>query len=649
MAAAATTLGLAERLPFDNRIEPGSVNILPATLPVTKIPDNVDARQVAADVVKAVSDAWTAKDYEGVARLFTAQGAWRDHLGLSWGLRTLQGADQITAYLQADGHGAALTSFTLDESVPHRAPTVDKLDVHGASPCIVFFTTFTTTVGTGRGVVRVVHEDDGVWRIVTFYTSLETIKGCEEPLGPRRPLGASHGGGRNMKNWAEQRAEDAHFEQGEPTVLIIGAGQGGLTAAARLKMLQVPTLVVDREDRVGDNWRRRYRQLVLHDPVWFDHLPYLPFPPSWPVFTPKDKLADFFEAYVRLLELNVWTQTEIVALRYDAARKRYDVTVERRLATTEGGGGGKKETRTFHPRHIIQATGHSGKMNMPAVPGLDRFKGRLCHSSEFPGADPQPENSRNAPTKKRAVVVGSCNSGHDIAQDLYENGYDVTMVQRSSTCVVSSEAVATIGIGGHYSEAVQARLPCEDADLLNHSLPTPFTKANHVQVTEKCIAHDAQLLTQLEQAGFRLDRGVDGSGLLVKYPQRGGGYYIDVGASQLIIEGKIKIKSGQGVAEVLADGLRLADGTVLPADEIVFATGFQNMRTQTRVLFGDALADKCTDVWGYNAEGEIRTMWQRSGQPGYWFMGGNLALARYYGRFLALQIKAQEEGLTAYD
>ena len=84
-----------------------------------------------------------------------------------------------------------------------------------------------------------------------------------------------------------------------------------MTAAARLKMLKVDTLVVDREERVGDNWRQRYHQLVLHDPVWYDHMPYLPFPPDWPIYTPKDKLADFFETYVKFRELNVWTQTEI--------------------------------------------------------------------------------------------------------------------------------------------------------------------------------------------------------------------------------------------------------------------------------------------------------------------------------------------------
>jgi len=415
---------------------------------------------------------------------------------------------------------------------------------------------------------------------------------------------------------------------------LIGAGQGGLTSAARLKMLNVPTLVIDQEARVGDNWRQRYRQLVLHDPIWFDHMPYMEFPAHWPIFTPKDKLADFFEAYVSLLELNVWTTTRMVASSWDNSKKHWNITLERQVGETI-------ERRTLHPRHIIQATGHSGKKNMPAIKGTETFRGKLCHSSEFPGAQ-QGANNR------RAVVVGSCNSGHDIAQDLCENGYEVTMVQRSSTCVVSSKSISEIGLGSLYSEAIQAKIPVDDADLILWSIPTPLSKALQVQVTQVCIDNDRTLLDGLEKAGFSLDKGPDGSGLFYKYFQRGGGYYIDVGASQLVIEGRIKIKSGHEIVEVTPEGLIFSDGSRLEADEIIFATGYQNMRSQTSVLFGDEIADKCHSVWGFDKEGEFKTMWRRSGHPGFWYMGGNLALSRYFGRFLALQIKALEEGLTSY-
>ena len=412
-----------------------------------------------------------------------------------------------------------------------------------------------------------------------------------------------------------------------------GAGQGGLTAAARLKMLNVDSLIVDSELRIGDNWRQRYHQLVLHDPVWFDHMPYLPFPSNWPIFTPKDKLADFFETYVKLLELNVWTRTEVISSSWDDAKKQWTVVLER---TKEDG---TTETRTLHPRHVIQATGHSGKKKLPIFKGTENFKGdRMCHSSEFAGADPKSKG-------KKAVVVGSCNSGHDIAQDFFEKGYDVTMVQRSSTCVVSSQAITAIGLKGLYEEGGP---PTEDADLYLWSIPPPLFKTQQVKVTKVMNQNDAKTIEGLEKAGFKVDMGPMDAGLMIKYFQRGGGYYIDVGASQLIIDGKVKVKQGQEISEILPHGLRFADGSELEADEIVFATGYQNMRTQARIIFGDKVADRVGDVWGFDDEGEFRTIWRRSGHPGFWFMGGNLALCRYYSRLLALQIKALEEGLTTY-
>lgn len=396
-------------------------------------------------------------------------------------------------------------------------------------------------------------------------------------------------------------------------------------------MLGVNALIVDKNKRVGDNWRGRYHQLVLHDPVWYDHMPYLPFPPNWPVFTPKDKLAGWFEFYAQAMELNVWMTTTLAQTpQYDDATQKWTVVLDRTRPD------GTSETRTFSPRHIIQATGHSGKKNFPLIKGIESFKGHvLCHSSEFPGARPNGNG-------KKAVVVGCCNSAHDICHDFYEQGYDVTMVQRSSTHVVTSKAITDIALKALFSEASP---PHDDADLILHGIPQTVLKAIQQQVTALNASHDKPLLDGLAEAGFKLDNGPSGSGLFFKYFQRGGGYYIDVGASQLIADKKIKVKQGQEIAEVFARGLRFADGSELEADEIVFATGYQNMRTQAREMYGDALADRVKDVWGLNDEGEFRTMWQNSGHPGFWFHGGNMALCRYYSRLLALQIKGLEAGL----
>lgn len=612
------------------RPELGSVNIPLGEYPATSTNTSVDANQVAIDIVAKLNDALSRKDYGAIASLFlTDKGYWRDHLALTWELRTLKGSEIIKEYL--DTSMVRLTNVQVSKSPDYRSPKFGPIDAWGDVNGISFFINFETEVGRGEGKVNLA-EHDGQWKIFTIFTLLQELKGYEEPIHHRREKGVKHGGDPARKNWAELR--EVEQEQIDPKVLIIGAGQGGLMASARLKMLNIPSLMVDQHERVGDNWRKRYKQLVLHDPVWYDHMPYIPFPPHWPIFTPKDKLADFFEAYVSLLELNVWTSTSLKSTSWDASKKRWTVTVERRKTN------GSVQSRTLHPKHIIQATGHSGKKNLPDIGGMAEFKGdRLCHSSEHPGASPDSKG-------KKAVVVGCCNSGHDIAQDFFEKGYDVTIVQRSSTCVLSSEAVVDIGNKGLYDEDAP---PVDDADIMLWSMPSELLKAQQVKLTKMQAAHDKDLQEGLRAAGFKTDFGPMGAGLLTKYFQRGGGYYIDVGASQLIVDGKIKVKQGQELARILPNGIEFVDGSKLEADEIVFATGYQNMRTQAREIFGNEVADRINPVWGFNEEGEFRTMWQRTGHPGLWFMGGNLALSRYHSRILALQIKAIEEGLLVLD
>lgn len=614
--------------PSAQRVEPGSVNIPLGTYPATAGSSTVDATKVAQDVVSKLANAISRKDPAAIKELFLHDNSyWRDHLALTWQLRTLKGSDKISSFVASSN--TPFTKLEIDSSEPHRQPNLGPIDGLSQVNGIATFVTFDTDIGRGQGILKLA-EEKGEWKIFSVYTNLTELKGHEELTGKRRTKGVQHGGDLHRKNWRERREAESNLEGIEPTVLIIGAGQGGLAAAARLKMLNVPSLMVDMNERVGDNWRKRYHQLVLHDPVWYDHLPYIPFPPHWPVFTPKDKLGDWFESYVKHLELNVWTSTKLTSSSWDESKQQWTVSVERTLPD------GSVETRTFHPKHIIQATGHSGKKNWPSIKGMDTFKGsRLCHSSEFSGAKPDSKG-------KKAIVVGCCNSGHDIAQDFYEKGYDVTIVQRSTTCVISSESITDIGLKGLYDEDGP---PTEDADLILWSFPSELMKADQVKVTKIQNENDKKILDGLRAAGFGVDMGDMESGLLMKYYQRGGGYYIDVGASQLIVDGKIKIKQGQELAQILPDGIEFADGSKLEADEIVFATGYQNMRTEARTIFGDEVADRVGDVWGLNAEGEFRTMWQNSGHPGFWFMGGNLAITRYYSRILALQIKAIEEGI----
>ncbi|KAI0482152.1 hypothetical protein GGR56DRAFT_172821 [Xylariaceae sp. FL0804] len=626
---------VADAVPSSQRVVPGSVNIPLASWPSTaeSNEETIDSITIASGIIDSLNEALHKKDYQAVADLFLEDGYWRDHLGMTWDLRTAKGKQKIVEFLEKGHH---LVKVDIDNSAPARGPQLTPLRYDGSVRGIQFFTRVATVYGSGRGVARLVNQA-GQWKIWTLFTSMDELKGHEEAIGRKRSNGVEHGAQAGRKNWKERRASESNFDQGEPDVLIIGCGQAGLSVHARLKMLNVSALTIDMSERIGDNWRNRYHQLVLHDPIWYDHMPYISFPKFWPVFTPKDKLADFLQSYADMLELNVWNRTTLESSSWDADRRRWTVVVRRRHPD------GAEETRTMHPKHIIQATGHSGKKNYPDFAGAASFEGDvLCHSSEFPGA-----KKGAAARGRRAVVVGSCNSALDIAQDYCESGYDVTIVQRSSTAVMSSRAVLELLLGPLYREGGP---PVEDADLLAWSQPGEVFKAANADVAalQEAPRYDRATLDGLNAAGFRTDRGPMDCGLWFKYLQRGGGYYIDVGTSRLIIEGRVRVRHGHGVAAVTPRGLRLDDeaGTELPADEIVCATGYQNMATATAALFGDEVAARVGTVWGFDEEGETRVMWRRSGQPGLWLHGGNLAMCRYFSRVLALQIKGQLEGLA---
>src|SRR5579871_327213 len=467
---------------------------------------------------------------------------------------------------------------------------------------------------------------------------MKELKGYEERRGPTRDRGVEHGVHSGHKTWLERRRQE-EAELGfltQPYVVIVGGGQGGIALGARLRRLNVPTIIIEKHERPGDSWRKRYRTLYLHDPVWYDHLPYLPFPDHWPVFSSKDKIADWLEMYTKVMELNYWGSTECRSARYDDATKEWTVEVVR-----------QGKPMTLRPRQLVLATGSLGVPNMPSVPGMERFKGDLHHSSKHPG----PDGYRG----KNAVVIGSNTSAHDICAALWEAGADVTMVQRGPTLVVRTDTLLELGFGSLYSEAaVAAGITTERADLTVASRPYRTLPALQTPLCEQMKRRDADLLARLEKAGFQLDFGEDGSGLAVMGLRRGGGFYIDVGASDLIADGRIKLKSRVGVERIEERSIVFTDGSELPADLIVFATGYGSMNGWVEQFISKEVADKVGKCWGLGSdtrydpgpwEGELRNMWKPTRQEGLWFHGGNLHLSRHYSLYLALQLKARLEGI----
>jgi putative flavoprotein involved in K+ transport len=578
--------------------------------------------QQVTEWLSRFESALTRNDLNAVAPLFTDECYWRDLISFTWNLKTLEGTGEIQAMLQS----------TISHVKPSRWQITG--DATEQDSVTAGWFTFETEVARGKGHLRL--KSGKCWTLLTTMTEL---KGFEERHGPTREMGVQHGVFRHRKTWLEKKTQE-EVELGnsiQPYCVIIGGGQGGIALAARLKRLQVPTIIVEKNSRPGDSWRNRYKSLCLHDPVWYDHLPYLPFPDHWPVFAPKDKIGDWLEMYVKVMELNYWHSTICRNAQYHDDRQEWSVTVER-----EG------KTAVLRPRQLVLATGMSGMPNIPQIPGADRFKGTVQHSSQFRGLDDYRGNN--------CVILGSNNSAHDLCAALWEQDADVTMIQRSSTHVVRSSSLMELGLGGLYSEsAIQAGITTEMADLLFASIPYRIMADIHKPIYQEIARRDADLYERLERAGFQMDFGDDGSGLFMKYLRRGSGYYIDVGASDLIADGKIKLRSGVAIEEIKEQSVVLTDGTELPADLIVYATGYGSMNGWAARLISQDVADRVGKCWGLGSatrkdpgpwEGELRNMWKPTQQPALWFHGGNLHQSRHYSLYLALQLKARQAGLA---
>jgi putative flavoprotein involved in K+ transport len=579
--------------------------------------------QTLSGVLEALEAALKKGDTPAAIALFQPDGYWRDLVAFTWNIKTMEGREQIAAMLDSQSNAVQ----------PSKLKIADNETATESDGVTQAWITFETGVARGTGFIRL--KDGLIWTLLTTMTEL---KGHEEPKGFRRPMGAEHGARTERTSWKEDREaerETLGYET-QPYCLIVGGGQGGIALGARLRQLGVPTIIVDKNEKPGDAWRARYKTLCLHDPVWYDHMPYLPFPDNWPVFSPKDKIGDWLEMYTNVMELNYWGATTCTSAQYDEATGEWRVEVDR---------GGEK--LTLRPKQLVLATGMSGKPNLPSFKGMDVFKGDQHHSSKHPGPD--------AYRGKKVVVIGANNSSHDICAALWEAGVDVTMVQRSSTHIVKSNSLMDLALGDLYSErAVAGGMTTIKADLTFASVPYKILHEFQIPVYNAIKERDAAFYARLEKRGFMLDFGDDGSGLFMKYLRRGSGYYIDVGASDLVADGKIKLKSGVNVVELKEHSVLLSDGSELEADVVVYATGYGSMNGWAADLISREVADKVGKVWGLGSsttkdpgpwEGEQRNMWKPTQQEALWFHGGNLHQSRHYSQYLSLQLKARMEGI----
>jgi putative flavoprotein involved in K+ transport len=576
----------------------------------------LDAVGVVTDWLKRFQAAIETGDVGQVLDQFAEDCWWRDLLLLTWDLRTMHGPDEVKSLVSDRLGEVGFSDFALDTSMPPRV-------VHGvvAAPFV-----FRTRIAVGRGYVRL-RELDGAWRAWTVLTMLDSLVGHPErrtTLADTREPQMSGRAGR--LSWYEFREQQREFENREPDVLVVGAGQAGLATAARLQHLGQDVLVAEKTARVGDVWRHRYHNLTLHTTSFFNEMPYLPYPDNWPVFPPKDLVADWLEAYAWMLQLNVWTSSQVEKATYEETSGRWDVVIDR-----DG------VQRRVRPKAVVFATGaHSGDPEPPQIAGMEQFQGTILHSARYRGGD-------DGMAGKRVVVVGAGSSAIDIAQDAFDTGAEVTIVQRSGTVVMTFENGPHAGVDAMYGTGLRA----EDADLMMLSMPFNLMLQELAPISQRRMDElNADLLEGLKAAGFEVSDGPFGSGH-VGQTLYGGGSYIHTGDKNglsLIIEGKIRVQRGS-IDQFTPGGVVYTDGTEQAADMVVFATGFPNMRENLRPIVGDEVADRLSVVWGLDEEGEIRGLYRPSGHPWLWYIGGGFPDARWGSKLVAHQIVGAFVGL----
>ncbi len=565
--------------------------------------------------LQRLNAALESESHTAVASLFALDGHWRDLFAFTWSITPCQGPAAIAATMVEKQASVKAQGFALAEG---RTPP-RRVQRAGVEVIEAIFR-FETTVGRGLGVVRLLADDPG--KAFQLMTNLHELKGFEEKIGKLRPTGEAYSRNFGGTNWKDQRIASQRYDDREPTVLVGGGGQAGLTLAATLGLLGVDTLVIDRLPRVGDCWRTRYHSLALHNPTELNHLPYMPFPPNWPVYLPKDMVADWFEAYVMAMEINFWTGTELVRARYDEASGRWSAVVRT---------GADRRERVVRPTHLVFANGLVGEPHIPDLPGLKDFEGVVMHTSAFSnGADWR---------GKKALVLGTGSSGHDIAQDLHANGVETTIVQRGPTMVLSISPSAKL------TYAVYDGVPLEDGDLLASVNTMPVLKRILKTMTARMVELDRELIAGLIARGFKWYDGEDHLGHNMLIRTRYGGYNLDAGCSRLIVDGHVRLLRFEEIERFSAGGALLKDGSLEPADLIVLGTGFRSQEAVVTRLLGESVARKIGPIWGVGEDGEMNNMWKRTAQEGLWFVGGSFTNCRIFSRYVALQIKAIEEGL----
>ncbi|KAK5206340.1 hypothetical protein LTR41_007778 [Exophiala xenobiotica] len=573
---------------------------LKADLPPASVPEDVDVENLCAGFCKTLSSL--------NADRFTPDAIWRDMFALTGSSRTFYGAHNIIQTWRS------LIQCALPENITYLKQSARKIDL-GESNWIEGTFTFEIDEAPARkctAALSIVPADDGTWKIWVLRTFLDKLRNYSsvDTMAPARQM-----------NGDSKHLELRHDRKDTFECVVVGGGQAGLSVAGRLQSQGIDYVLLEKNEAVGDSWKKRYRSTKLHTNRESSHLPFnRTFPSHYPQYLGKDDLARGYSDWARHYGINVWLSTTLVSGQWHKDTGKWT------LVLLKGG-----ETRNITTTHVVLAIGAGCQIPMmPTYPGKETFRGEIQHSAEYYSADKW--------KGKHGVVVGTANTAHDVAEDMVAAGMvSVTMIQRSPTYVLPAE----------YYEKVQelswnADVPTEIADQEMLTVPLAVSRLISMLVLHGMARAEPERFDALEKAGFKTVRYGD---IIYQVFDRFGGHYMDVGASAKIAKGLIKVKSDALPVHYTPDGLRFSDGSELKADAIVFATGFVGtMKGTIRELLGSDVADRVEDFWGVNEEGDVKGAFKPCGHSNLWMHGGTTTHARYMSRYVALQIRAALDG-----
>ncbi|KIW56390.1 hypothetical protein PV05_05055 [Exophiala xenobiotica] len=592
---------------------------LPCSLPTITIPEFIDLDAVAN---------YFSSSFEVLSESHFLQDAiWRDTFVMTGTLRTFYSAKSIAAAWKDTSAIHKPASFAF-QGKPHviRAGDASWVEMRFT------FETFGVPAMTADGILSVAPDKDGIWKIWLMRTIIGQLKGqpsvdkldaLATSNGEKLLNGSSdHSNGETtngtVTNGTVQNGTSTPSQHVDFQCVVIGGGQAGLSVGGRLKALGVSYVVMDKHDEVGDSWAKRYDSTRLHTVREFAHLPFeRTFPATYQEFLTKDDLAKGFREWAAKFDINIWTSTTVESGSWVSEHDTWELKIRR---------DGDQQTVTCS--YIVLAVGANSRFPVaPTYENREAFRGLVQHSGEY--------TNPKAWVGKHGIVVGSGNTAHDVADDMYSNGMaSVTMVQRNPTFVIPIELYRET-----HDRLYNANTPTELADMMFFTGPAVMTRLMAGKMLHAKIRQHPERFDALEKAGFLLDRYAD-MGYVIYVRQ--GGHYMDVGTSGKIAAGLIKMKTDSLPVRWVEDGLVCANGDHLKADVVVFSTGFVgNMRLLVAELLGNDVAAQVEDYWGLNEEGELRGAFKPSGHPGFWYTGGAIGQARYMSRFIALQIKAK--------